>query len=107
MARPATHRRCFGLVLRPRHATQRPTCLVKSNLGWLITYAEENRLNRKVVRKTTLTEQEDSGIILDATPSQRMGMVWQLTLDAWTLMDPAGAKSEFQRHVGRIERRGS
>jgi len=69
--------------------------------------ADPPRMDRSVVRKTTLHDQDDRGIILDATPSERMAMVWQLTLDAWAFTDPAGAKSEFQRHVGRVERRGS
>ena len=65
------------------------------------------RMNRSVVRKTTLQAQDDSGIIVDATPAERIGMVWQMTLDAWTFLDSNLAKSEFQRQVGRIERRGS
>lgn len=65
------------------------------------------RMNRSVVRKTTLQDQDDSGIIVDATPAERIGMVWQMTLDAWTFLDSNLAKSEFQRQVGRIERRGS
>ncbi len=62
--------------------------------------------DRTVVRKTTLAEQDDRGVILNATPAERMGMVWQLTLDAWAFMDPVNAKSEFQRHVGCVKRRG-
>ena len=69
--------------------------------------SDRSRMSRSVVRKTTLDDQDDSGIVVDATPSERMGMVWQLTLDAWTFLDPNIAKSEFQRHVGRVERRGS
>lgn len=65
------------------------------------------RMRRTVVRKSSLSEQSDDGMVYDATPSERMGMVWQLTLDAWAFMDPISAKSEFQRHVGRVERRGS
>ncbi len=69
--------------------------------------SDRSRMNRSVVRKTTLQEQDDRGIISDATPSERIGMVWQLTLDAWVFLDPTGAKSEFQRHIGRVERRES
>ncbi len=64
-------------------------------------------MDRTVVRVTTLQGQDDRGIILDATPAERMGMVWQLTLDAWAFRDPIRAKSEFQRHVARVERRAS
>ena len=69
--------------------------------------SDRSRMNRSVVRKTTLQQQDDRGFISDATPSERIGMVWQLTLDAWTFLDPNRAKSEFQRHIGRVERRGS
>ena len=69
--------------------------------------SEHSRMDRSVVRKSSLQEQNDRGIIYNASPSERMGMVWQLTLDAWAFMDPTSAKSEFQRHVGRVERRGS
>jgi hypothetical protein len=65
------------------------------------------KMDRSHIVKTTLQKQDDRGIILNATPAERMGMVWQLTLDAWAFMDPTGAKSEFQRHVVRVERRGS
>ena len=67
---------------------------------------DRSQADRSVIRKTTLQDEDDRGIVRDATPSQRMEMVWQLTLDAWTFMDPASVKSEFQRHVGRVERLG-
>lgn len=51
-------------------------------------------------------EDEDDGLILDASPAERLSMVWQLTLDAWAFADPANAEREFQRHVERVERRG-
>ena len=69
--------------------------------------SDDSRTNRSVIRKTTLQDQDDSGIIANATPAERIGMVWQLTLDAWTFLDANIAKSEFQRHVGRVERRES
>jgi hypothetical protein len=63
-------------------------------------------MDRSHLVKTTLQDQDDRGIVLDATPGQRMAMVWQMTLDAWAFTDPASAQSEFQRHVVRIRRRG-
>ena len=72
-----------------------------------IKMSDRSPMDRSVVRKTTLQDQEDSGIIVNATPSERIGMVWQLTVDAWTFLDSNIAKSEFQRHVGRVERRES
>jgi hypothetical protein len=66
---------------------------------------ERSRKDRMQIVRSTLQNQDDRGIIVDVTPSQRMEMVWQLTLDAWMFMDPISAKSEFQRHVVRVERR--
>ena len=67
---------------------------------------DRSRMDRTRVVKTTLQDRDDRGIIPDASPAERMAMVWQMTLDAWAFMDPASAKSEFQRHVVRVERRG-
>lgn len=58
------------------------------------------------VVKLTLREHNDNGYV-DATPSERIAMVWQMTLDAWSFLDPDIGQSEFQRHVVRVERRGS
>ena len=69
--------------------------------------ADGSHMDRKRIVKTTLQDQDDRGIISDATPAERMAMVWQMTLDAWAFTDPASAKSEFQRHVVRVERRES
>ena len=63
-------------------------------------------MDRSKAIKTTLQDQGNDIVIGDATPGERMGMVWQLTLDAWAFMDPKSAKSEFQRHVVRVERGG-
>ncbi len=64
------------------------------------------RTDRTRVVKTTLKAQDDGDVIADASPAERMAMVWPMTVDAWTFMDPARAESEFQRHVVRVERRG-
>lgn len=61
-------------------------------------------MDRNKAVKTTLHAQGSDIVIRDATPGERMGMVWRLTLDAWAFMDPESAKSEFQRHVVRVER---
>jgi len=63
--------------------------------------------DRTHVTKSTLQDQDDRGIIKDATPAERFAMVWPMTLDAWAFTDPERAKSEFQRHVIRVKRRGS
>ena len=60
--------------------------------------------NRTKVVRSILKDQRDDGYIADATPAERIGMVWQLTLDVWAFLDPQSAKSEFQRHVVRVKR---
>ena len=60
--------------------------------------------DRRHVVKTTLHAQGNEDSIPNATPAERIGMVWQLTLDAWAFMDPTSAKSKFQRHVVRVKR---
>ena len=66
--------------------------------------SDRPKMDRSRIVKTTLHDQEDRGFIPNATPAERMAMVWPMTLDAWAFMDPAGAKSEFQRHVVRVQR---
>ncbi len=61
-------------------------------------------MDRSVARKSSLQEQNYHAMIYHTSPSERMGMVWQLTLDAWAFTDPTSAKSEFQRHVVRVVR---
>ena len=63
-------------------------------------------MDRTKVKKTTLQTQGNDDVIIDATPAERMGMVWQLTLDAWAFLDPESAKSGFQRHIVRVQRGG-
>jgi hypothetical protein len=66
--------------------------------------SSSSRTDRSKVVKTTLQSQGDDIFLADATPAERIGMVWQLTLDAWAFTDPDRAKSEFQRHVVRVQR---
>ena len=78
--------------------------LTLADMYWVAAMNDTSRMDRTKVLKTTLQSQGNDVVITDATPGQRMGMVWQLTLDAWAFMDPESAKSEFQRHVVRVER---
>lgn len=43
-----------------------------------------------------------------ASPAERLGMMWQLALDAWAFKEGGGqhAESRLQRHVVRLRRRG-
>ena len=57
-------------------------------------------------RKLTLDQEGDCGVIVDATPAERLAMVWPLTISCWAFVPGAGedAQREFQRHVVRIQR---
>jgi len=61
---------------------------------------------RNVARKLSLAEDDDDGLVLDATPAERLQMVWPLTCDCWAFMPNSDAQFEFQRHVDRAQRRG-
>lgn len=40
--------------------------------------------------------------VRDASPADRIAMVWQLTRDAWSFKEPTIAESRLQRHVVRV-----
>ena len=62
-------------------------------------------MDRSVVKRTTLDQQGlDSGVP-DATPAERMLMVWPLTLAAWAFKEPNVTQQRLQRHVARVVRR--
>lgn len=57
-------------------------------------------------RKTTLDAADDSGVVADATPAERLLMVWPLTKDCWALVPGAKnyAEQEFHRNVVCVQR---
>ena len=38
------------------------------------------------------------------TPGEMMGMVWQLTLDAWSFKEKLNAEPRLQRHIVVVKR---
>jgi hypothetical protein len=62
--------------------------------------------DRNVVRKLSLAEDNDDGLVLDATPAERLRIVWPMTRDCWAFVPNSDAQLEFQRHVDRVKRRG-
>ena len=68
--------------------------------------SDDPRADRTRVVVSTLHDQGSDDLITDASPAELMGMVWQLTLDAWAFKDASVAKLEIQRHVVRIVRGG-
>ena len=69
--------------------------------------SEVPSMDRTRVTKSTLQLQGTDAFLAEATAAERMGMVWQLTLDAWAFKEPTVAESRFQRHVVRVVRRQS
>ena len=58
---------------------------------------------RRILRRTTLQETEHD--LAASTAEERLGMMWQLTLDAWAFMGESDAESRLPRHVTRVVRR--
>ena len=48
-----------------------------------MTESHRNERRHYPVRKTTLQEQDDDPELENTTAAERLGMMWQLTLDAW------------------------
>ena len=66
--------------------------------------SEAPSMDRTHVTKSTVKLQGSDVFVANATPAERMGMVWQLTLDAWAFKEPSVAESRFQRHAVRVIR---
>ena len=58
-----------------------------------------------LVRKLSLHDPGENDL-KGKTPAELMGMVWQLTLDAWSFKERLDAESRLQRHVVVLKRRG-
>lgn len=61
----------------------------------------------KSVRIVGLHDKEQRRDYADASPAERVSVMWQLAVDAWTFMGEAErAQSPLQRDVVRIKRGG-
>ncbi len=60
---------------------------------------------KPTIRVRRLTDRGPNRDLANTTASERMGMMWQLTLDAWAFMGEDHAESRLQRHVVRLIRR--
>ncbi len=58
-----------------------------------------------LVRKLSLHDPEVNDL-KGKTPGELMGMMWQLTLDAWAFKEKLDAESRLQRHVVVLKKRG-
>lgn len=57
------------------------------------------RMDRTIVKRTTLDQQGVDAGVPNATPAERMMMVWPLTLTAWAFKEPNVVQPRLQRHV--------
>ncbi len=60
----------------------------------------------KTIRVRKLSEQGTERDLKDTTPAERIGMMWQLALDAWAFKGEPVDESAFSRDVVRVVRRG-
>ena len=61
-------------------------------------------LNRSIAKRTTLDQQGQETGMLEATPAERIAMVWPLTLTTWQFKEPNVVQPRLQRHVVRTVR---
>ena len=57
-----------------------------------------------LIRKTSLSNSDSTDDLRDKSPQQLMGMMWQLTLDAWSFKENLNAEPRLQRHVVVLKR---
>jgi len=57
-----------------------------------------------VVRKVALKEAEQTNDLAGRSPQQLMGLMWRLTLDAWSFKEKLSAEPRLQRHVVVLKR---
>jgi hypothetical protein len=57
------------------------------------------------VKKRSLHDPEENEL-KDKSPAELIGMMWQLTLDAWSFKEKLDAEPRLQRHVVVLKRRG-
>ncbi len=55
-------------------------------------------------RIRALHERAEDNDFEGMTPAQRVGMMWQLALDAWAFQGSGDAESRLPRHIVRIQR---
>lgn len=58
----------------------------------------------RTVRIVSLHEQDSDSDLQNTTPSERIGMMWQVALDAWAFKGEPLAESGLPRHIINIQR---
>jgi hypothetical protein len=57
------------------------------------------------IRIGSLYEQSKETDLENTTPAERLSMMWQLALDAWTFKGEVLAESRLPRHIVSVRRR--
>ncbi len=71
-----------------------------------ICYRERMGDRDTSIRVTRLRDQGQEPDLRQTTPAERIGMMWQLALDAWAFKGEPVAEPRLPRHVVRVIRRG-
>jgi len=58
------------------------------------------RLQKDRTRLRKLSDEDDN--FVDASPAERLGMMWELTAELWSLRGKDYAKQRLQRHVASL-----
>lgn len=56
-------------------------------------------MEKMLITKTPLHESDQINNLKDKSPGELIGMVWQLTLDAWSFKENIDAEPRVQRHI--------
>lgn len=61
-------------------------------------------MKKSVIRKKSLRESDDDDL-KEKSPQHLIGMMWQLTLSAWSFREKLNVEPRLQRHVVVLKRR--
>ena len=61
-------------------------------------------LDRNCVRIIKMSEDTDNGFV-EASPAERIAMVWEITKDAWAFAGELDVEQRLQRHITKLTRR--
>lgn len=60
------------------------------------------KLDKHATALHKMSEEEDN--FVDASPAERVSMIWDLTAEVWSLADPQGVERRLQKHVTKLIR---
>lgn len=59
------------------------------------------------IRKTRVSADDPDIENLSLSPSQRLALMWQLTVDSWTFQEDFDGESRLPRHIVSVRKLGS